>query len=445
MAKKTCIHFDPVKPGCEIHNWRMKELDYVIKELTPNNEHWVDPRYEGKTLSDIRKDIAERYQATVGQKMQAKAAPIREAPIVIKPETTMADLQLLAKQLEKEFGIKCIQIHIHRDEGFSKTDSDPSKLNLHAHFVADWTHDDGTSLRLGRPDTSRMQTVAAECLKMERGSSSNVKHLNAVQYKEKKALENISSLRSLVRKSFLSKNAKTALYEKIDRLVEDLKVDPLNIELQQQVEQLTEKVLQLQADIERRKQLHEQDQKIISALRDENKLLRNNNEQNAALNEKAHKEIDSLRKENMDLRRKAYPERYVLPSFIDVEATHVYKDKLGQCHITMKFTGGSKEYNEKMSNEDFAAFKNGSLTKEEVIAKYHNPRIEAYIRRKFSQPDKRSATASLIEKTIFSYMKLYSSSAFVPSSNGDNNPRKRRSYDDIDDINDEERKVMSYK
>ena len=443
MAKKTCIHFDPVKPGCEIHNWRMKELDYVIKELTPNNEHWVDSRYAGKTLSDIRKEIAERYQATVGQKMQAKAAPIREAAVVIKPDTTMADLQLLAKQLEKEFGIKCIQIHIHRDEGFNKTNPDPSKLNLHAHFVADWTHDDGTSLRLGRPDTSRMQTVAAECLKMERGSSSNVKHLNAIQYKEKKALENISSLRSLVRKSFLSKDAKNALYKKIDQLVEDLKADPLNIELQQQVEQLTEKVLQLQADIERRTQLHEQDQKVISALRDENKLLRNNNEQSAALNEKAHKEIDSLRKENMDLRRKAYPERYVLPSFVDVEATHAYKDKQGQCHITMKFTGGSKEYKEKMSNEDFVAFKNGSLTKEEVIAKYHKPLIEAYIRREFSRPDKRSAAISLIEKTIFSYMKLYSSSTYIPSSN-DNNPRKRRNYDDIDDMNEEERKGRAY-
>lgn len=442
---KTCIHFDPVKPGCEIHNWRLKELDYVIKELTPNNEHWVDPRYEGKTLSDIRKEIAERYQSTVGQKMQAKAAPIREAAVVIKPDTTMADLQLLAKQLEKEFGIKCIQIHIHRDEGFSKTNPDPSKLNLHAHFVADWTHDDGTSLRLGRPDTSRMQTVAAECLKMERGSSSNVKHLNAIQYKEKKALENISSLRSLVRKSFLSKDAKNALYKKIDQLVEDLKADPLNIELQQQVEQLTEKVLQLQADIERRKQLHEQDQKVISALRDENKLLRNNNEQSAALNEKAHKEIDNLRKENMDLKRKAYPEQYVLPSFIDVETTHAYKDKQGQCHIMMKFTGGSIEYKEKMSNEDFVAFKNGSLTKEEAIAKYHKPRIEAYINRAFSNPDKRSATLSLIEKTIFSYMKLYSSSAYVPSSNGDNYNRKRRNYDDIDNMNDEERKGMSYR
>jgi hypothetical protein len=202
--------------------------------------------------------------------------------------------------------------------------------------------------------------------------------------------------------------------------------------------------LQLQADIERRKQLHEQDQKVISASRDENKLLHNNNEQSAALNEKVHKEIDNLRKENLDLRRKAYPERYVLPSFIDVEATHVYKDKQGQCHITMKFTGGPMEYNEKMSNEDFEAFKNGNLTKEEVIAKYHKPRIEAYIRREFSEPDKRSATASLIEQTIFSYMKLYASSTYVPSANGDNNPRKRKNYDDIDDMNDEERKGRAY-
>ena len=435
---KTSIHFDPVKSGSEIHNWRMKELDYVIKDLTQNDEHWVNPRYEGKTLADIRNEIAERYHAHVGQKMQAKAVPIREAVIVIKPDTTMADLQLLAKQFENEFGIKCIQIHIHRDEGFSKTDPDPSNLNLHAHFVADWTHDNGTSLRQNPQDTSRMQTIGAECLKMERGSSSNVKHLNAIQYKEKKALENISSLRSLVRKSFLSKSAKTALYEKIDQLVENLKADPLNIQLQQQVEQLTNKVTQLQADIERRKQQREQDQKTISTLREENMQLRQNNEKSDAINE-------NLRKENRDLKRKAYPERYVLPSFINVDATRIYKDKQGMCHISMKFTDSSKEYDEKMSNEDFMAFKNGDLTKEEVIAKYHKSRIEGNISREFSKPDKRSATASLIENTIFSYMKLYASSTFVPSSNGDNNPSKRRNYDDIDDMNDEERKGMSYR
>lgn len=98
-----------------------------------------------------------------------------------------------------------------------------------------------------------------------------------------------------------------------------------------------------------------------------------------------------------------------------------------------------------MSNEDFMAFKNGDLTKEEVIAKYYKPLIEGYIRREFSRPEKRSAALSLIENTIFDYMKLYASSTFVPSSNGDNNPRKRRNYDDIDDINEEERKGMAYK
>ena len=51
-----------------------------------------------------------------------------------------------------------------------------------------------------------------------------------------------------------------------------------------------------------------------------------------------------------------------------------------------------------------------------------------------------SPLLTFIERTIFSYMKLYSSSVFVPSSNGDNNSRKRRSNDDIDDMNDEERK-----
>ena len=144
---------------------------------------------------------------------------------------------------------------------------------------------------------------------------------------------------------------------------------------------MTEKVIQLQADIERRKQQREQAQKTISALREENAQLRRNNEKNASFNE-------NLRKENRDLKRKAYPERYVLPSFINVDATRIYKDKQGQCHIAMKFTGGSKEYSEKMNNEDFMAFRNGDLTKEEVIAKYHKPIIEGYIRREFSRPEK---------------------------------------------------------
>ena len=165
--------------------------------------------------------------------------------------------------------------------------------------------------------------------------------------------------------------------------------------------------------------------------------LRQSNEKSTAINE-------NLRKENLELKRKAYPERYVLPSFIDVEATRIYKDKQGACHVTMKFTGSRKEFNEDMSNEDFTAYKNGNLTKEEVIAKYHKPHIEGYIHKEFSKPEKRSVALSLIEKTIFCYMKLYANSTYIPSDNGDNNPHKRRNYDDIDDMNDEERKGRAY-
>lgn len=42
-------------------------------------------------------------------------------------------------------------------------------------------------------------------------------------------------------------------------------------------------------------------------------------------------------------------------------------------------------------------------------------------------------------------MKLYSCSTYVPSANGDNNNRKWRNCDDIDDMNDEERKGRAYR
>ena len=53
-----------------------------------------------------------------------------------------------------------------------------------------------------------------------------------------------------------------------------------------------------------------------------------------------------------------------------------------------------------MSNEDFTTFKNGDLTKEEVIAKYHKSRIEGYIRREFANPNRRATTQSLIESSM---------------------------------------------
>ena len=176
MKQQTSIHVQPVKGGSEEHNKREKELDYIRPELSHLNEYW-----EKDTQTDRLENIKSRYLKSTGQKMQAKATPIREAVVVIKSETTMEDLKRLSDAYLQRFGIDTFQIAIHKDEGYPKGEWKP---NLHAHLVFDWTDQEtGKSLKLKRQDMVEMQTITAEVLQMDRGVSSDKQHLTAQQYK----------------------------------------------------------------------------------------------------------------------------------------------------------------------------------------------------------------------------------------------------------------------
>jgi hypothetical protein len=176
MKQQTSIHVQPVKGGSEQHNKREKELDYIRPELSHLNEYW-----EKDTQTARLENIKSRYLKSTGQKMQAKATPIREAVVVIKSETTMEDLKKLSNTYRQRFGIDTFQIAIHKDEGYPKGEWKP---NLHAHLVFDWTNQEtGKSLKLNRQDMVEMQTITAEVLQMDRGVSSDKQHLTAQQYK----------------------------------------------------------------------------------------------------------------------------------------------------------------------------------------------------------------------------------------------------------------------
>ena len=69
--------------------------------------------------------------------------------------------------------------------------------NLHAHVVFDWTQPNGKSVRLSRDDMAELQTIASETLGMERGVSSDRKHLSAMQYKTECAKEQLQELSNL--------------------------------------------------------------------------------------------------------------------------------------------------------------------------------------------------------------------------------------------------------
>ena len=183
----TSIHIEPCKGGSERHNLRESELDYVRKDLSHLNESLVT-----QSISECLADIKTRYEKTVGQKMQSKATPIREGVVVIEQSTTMAQLKKFADELEDRYGIKTLQIHTHKDEGHKN--SAEWKPNLHAHMVFNWTAEDGRSLKLGKQDMIDIQTLLADSLGMQRGVSSDVKHLNAIQFKIEKETERLNQL-----------------------------------------------------------------------------------------------------------------------------------------------------------------------------------------------------------------------------------------------------------
>lgn len=194
MAKAS-IHIEPIKSSSEIHNKRLKEFDYIRKDLSEKNEMW-----EERSISEVRREVEEKYLRNVGQKMQKKATPIREGVVLLNPEHTMADLFRLKEKLYQKLGIKTFQMYIHKDEGHWKGEEKLKQWvpNLHAHMIFDWTDDKGKSLKLDRKQMSLIQDIVSETLEMERGQRATVtgrKHLNPLEYKLKVMWEEVKGMK----------------------------------------------------------------------------------------------------------------------------------------------------------------------------------------------------------------------------------------------------------
>ena len=177
---------------------------YVRTELSHNNESYVVPDLKGVTLQQHYDAIKAMVKQKTGRAMQEKkvtvigkngkpkerngSSPIRESVVNIKPDTTMADLKKYTEKVCQRWGVRAIQIHIHKDEGHYTNSDDPStwQPNLHAHIIWDWmNHETGKSFKLGKKDMEELQDMAAETLEMERGkrkSETGAEHLERNDY-----------------------------------------------------------------------------------------------------------------------------------------------------------------------------------------------------------------------------------------------------------------------
>ena len=205
---KASEHIKPCNIAqCERHNRRdedyIKSLDpariYVRLELTHNNEIYIAPGMEGVTLQQHYDYLKALVKEKTGRAMQEKdveykdkngktrvrkgSSPIREGVVNIKPDTKMEDLLNYVNRVHEKWGIRAIQIHMHRDEGHYENPEDKStwQPNLHAHIIWDWIdHQTGKSFKLKAEDMSQIQDMVAETLEMERGKrkeETGAKHL----------------------------------------------------------------------------------------------------------------------------------------------------------------------------------------------------------------------------------------------------------------------------
>lgn len=226
---KTSDNIRPCNIGqSEAHNRRTpqylahinKENIYLRTDLMDGNESWVSPCIEGISLREYYKQIGEMVKAKTGRAMQTKdrtrinqktgktvtvrgSTPIKEGVVVCTADTTMEQLQRYGQLCRECWGITPLQIFIHRDEGHYETPGDETswKPNYHAHIVWDWmNHDTGKSCKLTPQDMSQMQTILAEALGMERGTSKELtgrKHLERTDYIVAKQRQEASKARAV--------------------------------------------------------------------------------------------------------------------------------------------------------------------------------------------------------------------------------------------------------
>ena len=213
MATKSSIHIKPCNvASSEAHNRRTAEYMrnigkskiYIVPELTADNEQWINPDFGSPELQVHYENIKCMVKEKTGRAMQEKererkgkngkiikvagCSPIREGVLLIRPDTTLADVRRFGEECQRRWGITPLQIFLHKDEGHwlngqpAPEDRESFQVgerwfkpNYHAHIVFDWmNHDTGKSRKLNDEDMTEMQSLASDILLMERGQSKAV-------------------------------------------------------------------------------------------------------------------------------------------------------------------------------------------------------------------------------------------------------------------------------
>jgi len=373
----SSIHIETSKASALIHNERVFSPDYLISNDKSVNEK---KHYDNKHISELEKLAKIDYQthSKNNRKLPKTATLIKEAIINLEAHHNINDLEKVKDTLEKEYGYKITDISIHRDEGYIYTDkknytmgrnqyknledtphiaeldSKDNKFyewnfinnkwikgdeikdykieyNYHAHIVMlNYDFSIHRTIRNSLKDLSKMQTLVANDLGMQRGKCSSIVEAKklGVQVQESRKRVNIKDWKIQTRKEKELKKENEELKKEIYNFREmqksitamELTTDEkkelhrLNSKVKNQtatIQELNKRIEELNKDIFHPTYTYEKDnspaknidvvkqlQKKVDSLENENKALQ---EQNKALTI-----------ENLDLEEKIVSSQFII-------------------------------------------------------------------------------------------------------------------------------------
>lgn len=220
MGQISSINFKKSIPINTEHNDRTLAPNYLIdKEKGAECNHSAEKARELK--NQIINEAKETYQNQVKQKFQAKSFEW-SAVVNIKPDTTMQNLENLAKHFNDKYGFQCYQIAIHRDEGHKNTKGE-IEINQHAHMEFITLDKETGKQNFKMRDFSRqkmreIQTEVAEILQMERGKDKRLtgaKRIEPRKYAQLKEQEKAAIKETKIKAAKQIKELKTELEAEI--------------------------------------------------------------------------------------------------------------------------------------------------------------------------------------------------------------------------------------
>lgn len=276
MQKVAAAHCNPKKQPALNHNDRTNDnAKTITKELTHLNEYSCSSDEVRKKIDTLYKKAYDNFSKYCENKngvsksgkpkglqnFTKKEKCYHEFIYEISEHTTMEQCQELTEKIAELTGFTPLQIAIHRDEIHQNAKGE-MQTHYHAHAVF-FTLDKDTGLQLARQEASlnkqnlsKIQTLTAETLKMDRGENRLEKGLESPkyiqdykiysQYKEmerklqekwfKKQKEIEAKIKELERKEQELKN-KEAELDKREKVIQDF-IDQLKNEHKEKFERI---------------------------------------------------------------------------------------------------------------------------------------------------------------------------------------------------------------